>query len=353
MNAMSYFVVVPGALIPESIAPQLPARAKLPRLASRLERARTEAFHPMTTQGAPHLDWLWSRFGGEGTPVSAPYAWRALNRASAIDVAPELPLWHADPVHFALARDRMLVTALDADAAPTADESGALAAVAAPIAAQFDATLRVIDARHWFLSFDPAWSIRTVPYDAALGRSAQDLLPQGDAAARWRKLLTEIQIAWHQQPLNERREAAGARTINGIWLHGGGNWQPLPRRPYEAIAAADPIVQGWGLASGLAPSGLLAPEAKPGKPDPFLAYEPQLLHHRCREDWETWLAALARCDELIDAHATHAFARGFRDVTLVLAGRHGVRTIVLQSSDRFRFWRRNALAALLAEPESA
>lgn len=350
---MSCFVVVPGALIPASIAPPLLARAKLPRLARRLERARAEAFQPTRPDGAPHLDWLWARFGGQGPAITAPYAWRALNRASAIDVAPELPLWHADPVHFALARDRMLVTVLAAEAAPTADESSTLAAVAAPIAAQFDATLRVIDARHWFLSFDPAWPLQAVPRDAALGRSVQDVLPQGAAAPRWRKLLTEVQIAWHQQPLNERREAAGVPAINGIWLHGGGTWAALPQRPFVTIAAADPIVQGWGLASGLAPSALLDADAKPATADPFLAYDPRLLAHNALQDWDAWLAMLARCEAGIDAHVEHAFARGLRDVTLVLAGRHGVRTIVLRSSDRFRFWRSRALTDLLAEPEPA
>jgi len=351
---MSYFVVLPGALVPASIAPPLLARAQTPLLARRLQRAQPEAPRHLHVDGAAHLAWLWRGFGGTGDPpVTAPYAWRALNRASAIDVASELPLWHADPVHFAFARDHMLLTALDGEAALTADESGALAAEAAAVAAEFDATLRVIDTHHWFLSFDPAWPLKAVAYDAALGRSAQHVLPEGDAAARWRKLLTELQIRWFHHPVNERREADGMRTVNGLWLHGGGLWQALPKRPFEAIASDDATIRGWALASGLAPSALLAASAKPAAGPSVLVYLPDLLRPCSHEDWDAWLGVLATCDAEIEAHVTHAFAHGYRDVTLVLAGREIVRPLVVSTSDRLKVWRRQKMADLFAEPEAA
>src|SRR5262252_875519 len=147
---MSYFVVVPGALVPAPIAPPLLARARPPFLARRLRHAQANPPQVLTGDGAAHLDWLWAQFGApEERPITAPYAWRALNRTSAIDVPSDQPLWQADPVHFALARDRLLVTQLDAEAAVTPDESRALAAEAAPILAGFNATLRVIDSYHW------------------------------------------------------------------------------------------------------------------------------------------------------------------------------------------------------------
>ncbi|HYS13285.1 MAG TPA: hypothetical protein VEN28_08240 [Burkholderiaceae bacterium] len=351
---MSYFVVVPGALVPASIAQPLLARAKLPRLTRRLEHSNPAAPERLAGDGAAHLDWLWAKFGGIGAqPVSAPYAWRALNRASAIEVPSEQPLWQADPVHFAFARDHMLVTPLDGDAAVTPDESRDLASEAAAIAAGFDATLRVIDSSHWFLVFDPEWQITTVPLEAALGRSAEQVLPGGAAAARWRKLLTEIQIGWHHHPINERREAAGLRTINGVWLHGGGVWRALPQRPFDVVAADDATVRGWALASGLAPSALLGADAKAGDGKSALVYRRDLLDLATLEDWDGWVAALERCDGWIDAHIEHAFARGFSDVTLVLTGREVVRRFVLRPADRLRFWRRHLVEELFAEAEPA
>ena len=351
---MSYFVVVPGALVPAPIAPPLLARARPPFLARRLRHAQANPPQVLTGDGAAHLDWLWAQFGApEERPITAPYAWRALNRTSAIDVPSDQPLWQADPVHFALARDRLLVTQLDAEAAVTPDESRALAAEAAPIMAGFNATLRVIDSSHWFLSFDTPWPLTTVGYVAALGRSADQVLPSGEAAARWRKLLTEIQIAWHQHPVNERREAAGLRTINGLWLHGGGVWRELPRRPFDAIAASDATIRGWALASGIAPNALMPAESKPVGVSSALTYWPDLLSFSINEDWDAWLGALAHVDEKFEGHVTHAFANGFNDVTLVLAGREAVRNVVLKRSDGLRFWRNNPISELFAEPESA
>jgi hypothetical protein len=243
------------------------------------------------------------------------------------------------------------VTRLDDDAAVTPDESSALAAEAAEIMTAFNATLRVFDPSHWFLSFDTPWPLTTVGYDAALGRSAEQVLPEGDAAARWRKLLTEIQIAWHQHPVNERREAAGVRTINGLWLHGGGVWRELPRRPFESIAAGDAAIQGWALASGVAPSSLLSPDARPTGVAAALIYWPDLHRFAIQGDWDGWLTTLAQFDGELEAQVAHAFGNGFSDVSLVLAGRETVRSVVLKRSDGLRFWRTNPIAELFAETD--
>jgi hypothetical protein len=350
---MSYFVVVPGALVPASIAPPLLARAKLPRLARRLAHAQLGAPERLAGDGAAHLEWLWTRFGGAGRPVTAPYAWRALNRASAIEVPSEQPLWHADPIHFAFARDHMLVTALDSEDSITADESHALAAEAAAIMTGFDATLRVLGSTHWFLSFDPPWPLNAIAYDAALGQSAERVLPSGEAAARWRKLLTEIQISWHQHPVNERRENAGKRTINGVWLHGGGLWHALPKRPFDAVAARDATICGWALASGLPPGALLDDATRPASGPAALVYWPNLLRRATQEDWDGWLDVFTDFDAEMTGHVEHAFASGFGEVNLVLAGREVVRCVVLRASDRLRFWRSNPLTKIFVEDEPA
>jgi hypothetical protein len=352
---MSYFVVLPGALVPASIAVRLLARANIPRLSRRLPRAKAESIQPAPGERAPHLAWLWRRFGGAGdAPVTAPYAWRSLNRASATDVASEQPLWHADLVHFAFARDHMLVASLEGEAAVTADESRQLAEVAGSIAAEFNATLRVIDATHWFLSFDPPWNIVTVGLDAALGRSVEQVLPDGEAAGRWRKLLNEIQMHWHQHPVNEHREAEGRPAINGLWLHGGGIWQALPQRPFDAVATDDATVRGWALAAGVAPNALLEPDRVTQADGRIvLVYDKALLHAAHHEDWDGWLEALAPMDALYDALCARAFANGHDMVTFVLAGRQHASSVVVRPGDRWAFWRRRTIADLFAEPETA
>jgi len=352
--AMSYFVVVPGALVPASIASHVLARANLPLLGRRLARARIGALQRFEGQGAAHLDWLWSHFGGKDQPPpTAPYALRALESPHSSMATEETFLWQADPVHFAFARDRMLLTKLEGDAALTADESGVLAAEAAATAAEFGARLRTIDTRHWFLVFDVPWRLRTIAFDAALGRSVEPLLPEGDDAARWRKLLTEIQMRWHQHPLNERREDDGRRTVNGLWLHGGAPWRPLANRPFATIAADDAIVRGWGLASGLPPDSLLNARSKPPRGGAVLVYRDDLLASNAHEDWDRWLEILTRLSVELEQHIEHALAAGFDEFLLVLAGRSEVRTLAIRRFDAVRVWRNHSLSDIFSEAEAA
>jgi len=107
------------------------------------------------------------------------------------------------------------------------------------------------------------------------------------------------------------------------------------------------------LASGVASNALLAPDVRPPNAASALVYYEGLLGAARLEDWDGWLDALARFDNAVEDHVSHALAHGFADVRLVLAGRDCVRSIVLRHSDRLRFWHSNVLVDLLREPEPA
>jgi len=94
----------------------------MPWLARVLARARAEPAAAPVDGGAPHLSWLWRQFGGAGAPVTAPYALRALDA----DADCGAQCWHIDPVHFAFARDHLLVAPLE-DARPAPEEEDVLA----------------------------------------------------------------------------------------------------------------------------------------------------------------------------------------------------------------------------------
>jgi hypothetical protein len=49
-----------------------------------------------------------------------------------------------------------------------------------------------------------------------------DWWPTDDAWRPWRKLVNELQMLWHTDPINEARMQAGLAPINGLWLYGGG-----------------------------------------------------------------------------------------------------------------------------------
>lgn len=351
---MRWFVIVPGALVPASLAPDVLAAATAPRLVRRLARAaRREETHSDEAAHLPHLDWLWRAFGGrERTPVTAPYAWRAFNGDSATTAAVESQLWFCEPVHFAFARDHLLVASLAA-APLEPGEAQALAVAADDLMQGSGASLRLLDHAHWFLQVDPAWRIDTVPLAAALGRSAYDVLPTGPDAPRWRKLLNEIQMCWHVHPVNAAREARGAPTVNALWLHGGGVWRPLPRAPFATLLSADPVLRGWALAAGLAPAALLPAEATPAASGDALSLWDGLQASTAVGDWDAWLGRLPTLEAMIESICERAFAAGFASVELVLAGSRRARRLGLGARDGWRFWRRAALAQLLNEGDTA
>lgn len=350
---MRWFVVVPGALLPASLASDVLAGATAPRLAQRLARAaRREDTTGDETARLPHLDWLWRAFGGTTrTPVTAPYAWRALNGDGMTAARPEPQLWFCEPVHFAFARDHLLVVPL-ADAPLDPDEAQALAAAADEAAREAGAALRLLDRTHWFLQVDPSWQLDTVPLAAAIGRNVHEVLPTGADAARWRKLLTEIQMRWHVHPANATREARGAPTVNALWLHGGGVWRPLPRAPFAALLSDDPVLRGWGLAAGLAPAALLAADATPNAKADALSVWDGLQASAAVEDWGAWLARLPAFERMLESLCERAFGAGFASVDLVLAGARATRRFTLGTHDGWRFWKRAQLAELLREAET-
>lgn len=346
---MRWFVVVPGALVPETHAPEVLEAMTAPRLARRLARAaRGDASVGDDAARLPHLDWLWRAFDGPApAPVTAPYAWRALNGDSATCASADSQLWFCEPVHFALARDHVLVTPLDEPLA--ADEAQALAAAADDAARDAGASLRLLDHAHWFMQVEPPWRLDAVPLAAAFGRSALELLPTGADAGRWRKLLNDIQMHWHAHPVNAAREARGATTANALWLHGGGVWKPLPRAPFATVLSDDPILRGWALAAGLAPSALLGPDATPRASGDTVSVWEGLQQPAYAGDWDAWLAGLPGLERLIESVCERAFAAGFASVELVLAGRFGTRRFTLGAHDAWRVWRRAKFVELLCE----
>lgn len=346
-SAMRWTVVVPGGLLPSPIAVDVLTGAATPWLARALARAETGAAAVADAADAPHLSWLWQQFGGEGEPVTAPYALRALDN----DADPGAQCWHVDPVHFTFARDHLLVAPLDDSLAPQEEE-----ALAAHLQAALDELAAGAAPRlhrrggHWLLTLARPWLVRAAPLDGALGQPAHEHWPQGPDAVLWRRLLNEVQMRWHGERLNEEREARGARPVNALWLHGGGTWAALPARPFAAVADADPVLRGWALAAG-APRGALHDHAPVAAGGDTVSIYRELLVPAQFEAWGQWLDRLARLEATLRDLQRACFAAGYDELSLVLCGRRQVRIARLRRGDSWKLWRRTPLTPLLAEEE--
>lgn len=80
-----------------------------------------------------------------------------------------------------------------------------------------------------------------------------DFLPAGEAAASHRGLLSEVEMALHEHPVNLERQSAGRPPVNSLWLWGGGLAPERQTDPHPPLFSDDPLLAGyWESNTGLA-----------------------------------------------------------------------------------------------------
>lgn len=153
---------------------------------------------------------------------------------------------HADPVHLVADRDQLFLSAsralqltqLEADEMVAElnriyNDDGWHFVAAAP--------------QRWYLRLPHPMAIRLIPTEDAMGRRVGEVLPQGDDALNWQRVMTEVQMLLHTSQVNVTRNAKGTLAVNGVWFWGGGI---LPQA--EGAVAWHSVVADHPLARGLA-----------------------------------------------------------------------------------------------------
>jgi len=355
---MRWFVLLPGSLVPAPLAADIVEPALQSQLSHWLLRATRTPDESVrdAPMGATHLSWLWRAFGGDAAvPVTAPYAWRALSHASAILPNDDSQWWHCDPIHVEVGRDQLLVGRSD-DANLSDSEADALAQEADAVLRAHGALLKRLRHDCWFVQTDQPWRLDTTPLMSSRGMPLGPCLPTGADAARWRKVLTDIQVRWHQHAINYAREELEKPPVNCVWLHGGGVWAPLPRTPFASVVCNDAVLRGWALAAGMSASALLDEGQVPPQRGNAVSVWTDLHEPASFESWGVWQERIAAVAVRLAQLRTEAFRVGFESIELLLSGRQVMRGLSLRKNDHLRFWRRptrSTLAALLAEPVAA
>ncbi len=77
------------------------------------------------------------------------------------------------------------------------------------------------------------------------GQTPNDHLPTGEGADRHRALLSEIEMALHDHPVNLERQQRGLPPINSLWIWGGGVAPDATGDPYPPLFADDPLLRGY------------------------------------------------------------------------------------------------------------
>jgi hypothetical protein len=266
-------LVPPGWLAPSDISSRLPM---LSRLGVHAEPVALPAEDRTLPRELAHDRWLRRRLDAR---TIAPGAMSAVRRLAPHGEA--FGGWLVEPVHFHLGRDHVILLAGAArDLSP--EHAHALMGAIEPLLAGESLAMTVLDPETWLLagrSSDASLSLECASAEAAAGRNIEGYLPDGPDARRYRRLLNEIQMTWHEHPVNAEREARGSRAINGIWLSG-------PVSP--------PALAAWRAAQA----------------DGTARIDERLLEARLRDDRHDWLAALPAIEERLHADLSSQGASG-------------------------------------------
>lgn len=104
-----------------------------------------------------------------------------------------------------------------------------------------------------YLCAQQALNVAAVPAYLVDNEVPSRFLPEGDGAATFRNLQSEIEMALHDHEVNQRRVADGKPPVNSLWLWGGGMAPERESRSLPPLFANDPLLHGyWESANGVA-----------------------------------------------------------------------------------------------------
>jgi hypothetical protein len=300
---------------------------EMPSAALLLARARCRRFPPIGLE-----TWLCQAF-----EVERQLDWPVAALTLALDGGdPADGYWlRADPVHLLAHRDRL--TLLDPGVVKPREED---AAELVPLLNRhFSADGLVFQAPHparWYVRAPGEPRLATRELSQAAGRDVAGAMPTGEDGLRWRRVLTEIQMLFHEHAVNQRREERGELPINSVWLWGGGRRPPVPGEHFTHVAAENHLAQG--LAGRTGAEVLSGPKLPHDRSARVLAIA-EIPSARYGDDspWRQGLAAIER------SHFAPLLA-GLREGTvseaaIVTLHARACLRFELSRSDLLKFWR--------------
>lgn len=319
-------VVLPFALPPADLAPELSRNLQAPSLAALISRNNLLKKHVIDDDSRvlPHEAWLARERGGLANAVM-----------HGLGLAPKEGYWFiVHPVHIQLARNHLVLA--DSRRLRLAEAD---ARVLFDLAKPYFDDLVWGDAETWFMRADGWHGLDTASPDGAMGSNLADWMPVGPTALAFKKLQNEIQMLWHEHPVNEARQQRGLAPVNSFWMWGGASAGPAAGRPTQdlAVAAAAP---SWLAA-------LATPGAKAAPGQGGTVVLPQLIPMGAGNDWGAWLGAMQQLEHEWFAPLLAALRDGrTTDLTLILSSREGWTEIRTSKPAQRKFWRAQNLKNL-------
>lgn len=100
------------------------------------------------------------------------------------------------------------------------------------------------NAGRWYIRSDKPWQLTTTPLDKSEGRGIRGLMPQGDDALRWSKVIAEVEMLFFGHPVNQGRSERGEPLISSIWLWGEHKQSSPLHLPWDVLVGEHPLLKG-------------------------------------------------------------------------------------------------------------
>ncbi len=148
----------------------------------------------------------------------------------------------ADPVHLHVDLHGLVV--FDGSVlAVTSEESQALVRVLADHLEQDGWKLRHGDNCRWYLLGEEQ-DLTAPALCQVRGQHAALKMLKGEHASRWTCRLNELQMLMSTHPCNLQRQSQRRKTINSLWLWGGGAQPGRQRASFDGVVSSNPTVLG-------------------------------------------------------------------------------------------------------------
>lgn len=262
-----------------------PERADLPGLSMLFGRGRARA---VSRQAFEHQ--VLSSLGYD-IPAGRELPVAALHKQIET-TAPGL-LWCLDPVHVQLDREMAYLASPDTVLLSEAEARALIASINQHFADSMH--VRYHRPQQWLVQI--SLEISTFTPTQATRQDINRMLPHGEDAQRWRKLLTELQMLLHAHPVNETRIQAGKPPVNSVWLWGGGELETVTPA-YDLVYADSEIAAAAAVRNAIAhrpvPAGVEAELFENQNTLLILAQQLQAIQEK---DAYAWLAGLRHLDQ--------------------------------------------------------
>lgn len=225
------------------------------------------------------------------------------------DQAPDASCLCASPVHLRVETDYLLLYD-DTLLALQADEAAALAADFNRYYNGSGLYADVATPSRWYLTGLTGGGLETTPLRAARARSIGPLMPAGPGGPGLRALMNEIQMLFHDHPVNQARAERGQPAVSGLWLWGEGTAPTVPQGDWQAVWANDPWVRGLARLGNM-PADALLPALPDALPEgPILAVLDGAAAAVAYSDPGSWTSVLATAERDWFAPAWQALRTG-------------------------------------------